>query len=331
MNRLAFVAAAGCLALGSECLGQSLSDRIQHHMNKKVQAESRNTSKGQILGTVMLTNISVDFKETPARDAFNYIQTLLGINMTGRYNDDRTAAGIDPELPITLSAQDTSALTVIEMMLDQCGDEFSECTWQLRDGYFEFGTKERLSAKNARDIRYYPIRDLLFEPQNFSNAPDLNLDTALNQGGGGSGGFGGGGGGGGGGFGGGGGGGGGAGGGGGTIFDDPEDAEPRRTEAEKAQEIIDLITETVEPDAWDVNGGNIATIRYYQGTLIIRAPDYIQREIGGYPFAIRPAGAQTASVYGGRYVTMSGSIGQAEVAETKVIGPFGGSTGGSTP
>jgi len=330
MKPILIAAAAGCLFFAStNCFGQSLSDRINHVMNKKVQQESRNSSKAHILGTVMYTNISVDFNETPARDAFNYIQTLLGINMTGRYNDDRSGIGIDPEQPITLSAQDTSALTVIEMMLDACSDDFAECTWQLRDGFLEFGTKDRLSVKSARQIRYYPIRDLLFEPPNFPNAPDLNLDTALNQGGQGGGGFGGGGGSGGGGFGGGGGGGGGAGGGGGgTIFTDPEEAEPRRSEEEKAQDIVDLITQTVEPDAWDINGGDFATIRYFQGVLIVRAPDYIQREIGGYPFAIRPANAAPV-VYGGRYVSMSGVVGQAEVANTKVIGPFGGSTGGT--
>ena len=323
MKTIAFAAALGCTFIASDCLGQNLSERINHVMNKKVQQESRNTSKAEILGTVLMTNISVDFNETPARDAFEYIQTLLGINMTGRYSDDRTGIGIDPELPVTLSASDQPALTVIEQMLDQCADEFSECTWQLRNGYFEFGTKERLSVKNAREIRYYPIRDLLFEPPNFDNAPDLNLDTALNQGGQGGGGSGSGGGG----FGGGGSGGGGSGGG-GTIFDDPEDAGPRVTEEERAQEIIELITTTVEPEAWDLAGGDIATIRYYQGVLIIRAPDYIQREIGGYPFAVR-VGEAPPVAYGGRYVTMSGSVGIAEIADVKVLGPFGGSTGGN--
>ena len=48
---------------------------------------------------------------------------------------------------------------------------------------------------------------------------------------------------------------------------------------------MDIILETIEPDAWLDNGGDAASIRYYEGVLIIRAPDYIQRQIGGYPFA----------------------------------------------
>ena len=63
----------------------------------------------------------------------------------------------------------------------------------------------------------------------------------------------------------------------------------------------------MEPDAWDINGGEYATIRYYQGTLIIRAPDYIHRQIGGYPFVLRPIG-QSLSSAGMRYVTFSGSM-----------------------
>ena len=47
----------------------------------------------------------------------------------------------------------------------------------------------------------------------------------------------------------------------------------------------DIILETIEPDSWLDNGGDSASIRYYEGVLIIRAPDFIQRQIGGYPFA----------------------------------------------
>jgi hypothetical protein len=169
---------------------------------------------------------------------------------------------------------------VLELVIEQC-QEFDPCTWQLRRGFVEVGTKERLSVPSAREIRYYSIRDLMYDPLQFHNAPKLNLGAAMNQGGG-FGGGGGGGGGRGGGFGGGGGGGrgGGGGGGGGTIFDEPGDPPDRRSEEEQVQEIIGLITATIEPDAWEVH--EWATIRYHDGTLIIRAPDYIHRRIEGY-------------------------------------------------
>ena len=324
MNRIT-LALAGCgLLICAPAFGQNLSERVGYVMQQRARAESRNTSKAHMLSVLLYTDVTVQFPETPARDAINYLQTILGINIIGRYNDDRTAEGIDPETPITLDVVDQPALTVLEMILDQCEALDEATTWQLRNGFVEVGTKSRLGAAGAREIRYYPIRDLLFEPPRFDNAPDLNLNAALNQGqsgrggrggGGGSGGGGGGfGGGGGGGFGGGSGGGGGGGRGGGNIFGDPGDEDDRRTELEKAQEVIDLILDIVEPEAWIQNGGDVASIRYYQGTLIVRAPDYIQRQIGGYPFATRPLRQSVQSV-GRRYVTFTGAVSNVQLAE----------------
>ncbi|MHC4108300.1 MAG: hypothetical protein ACYSTY_09480, partial [Planctomycetota bacterium] len=205
---IAFVGA--CLMAAAPAFGQSLEDRMNQVMQRRAAQQASSTSKAHMLSVLLYTDIAVTFTETPARDAFSYLQTLLGIPIIGRYSDDRIGFGIDPDTPITLDVVDKPALTVLELILDQCQD-LDPCTWQLRSGFVEVGTKERLSQAGARVIKYYPIRDLLFEPPYFDNAPKLDLSSAMNQGGGG-GGFGGGGGGGGG-FGGGGGGFGGGGGG----------------------------------------------------------------------------------------------------------------------
>ena len=291
---------AGCgLLVAAPAFGQGLSDRISQTMQNRAKAQANSSNKSHMLSVLMYSDITVEFNDTSARDAINYLQTVLGINIVGRYLDDKTGEGLDPDALINLDVVDQPALNVLEMVLDQCGDD-EPTTWQLRNGYVEVGTKDRLSSEAAREIRYYPIRDLLFEPTYFDNAPELDLNSALNQGNGGGGrgggGRGGGGGGsGGGGFGGGGGGGGGRGGGGGGgsgrgggIFGDPEDDPDRMSEKDKAELLIELILEIVEPDSWVDNGGEAASVRYYQGTLIIRAPDFIQRQIGGYPFATKP-------------------------------------------
>jgi hypothetical protein len=153
---------------------------------------------------------------------------------------------------------------------------------------------------------------------------------------GGGGGFGGGGGG----FGGGGGGSGGGGGGGGIIGDPGEDPE-RRSEDEKSQQLMDIIVEQCEPEAWADNGGDAASMRYYQGVLIIRAPDYIHRQIDGYPFAPkRPARATTSASSGEggarRYVTFTSSISVVDNVQFRsvpvqgAVGGNGGNTGGTT-
>ena len=327
--------AAGCsLLLGSTALGQSLSDRIDHVMQKRAALQQNSDNQAQMLGTLMYTDLTVQFDDTALRDAINYLETVLGISIVGRYNDDRVAEGLDPDAEISLDVQEKPAITVLEMILAQASDDISEATWQLREGYIEVGTKERLGSRTAQQIRYYPIRDLLMVIPYFDNAPSVDLDTALGQGGGsgsGGGGFGGGSGGGGGGFGGGGGGGSGGGGGGSgggqNIFDEPGEDPERLSEEERAQQIIDLIVEIVEPDAWEINGGDWASIRYYQGTLIVRAPDFIHRQIVGYPFTIRPPAANRY-IGGSRYITFTGGFSQVEVTDIKSV-PVSGAAGGT--
>ena len=178
---LAFVGAL--VLVGSPALGQSLSERMNQVMQRRAAAQSRDTSKAHMLSVLLYTDITVTFQETPAREAFNYLQTVLGVNIIGRFSDDRAGFGIDPDTPITLDVVDKPALTVLELVLDQCQD-LDPTTWQLRAGFVEVGTKERLGQAGARVIKYYPIRDLLFEPPYFDNAPKLDLASALNQGGG---------------------------------------------------------------------------------------------------------------------------------------------------
>ncbi|MCZ6493690.1 MAG: hypothetical protein O6933_06380 [Planctomycetota bacterium] len=336
MKPTAIVLVGACVLVSSSAFGQSLSDRINHVMQQRAQTQARSTGKAHMLSVLLYTDITVQFEETPAREAISYLQTVLGIKIIGRYNDDKIGFGIDPETPISIDATDQPALTVLELVLDQC-QEFEECTWQLRNGFVEVGTKERLSLPGARRINDYPIRDLVFEPPYFANAPSLNLSSALNQGGrggGGGGGSGGGGfgGGGGGGYGGGGGGGGGrgGGGGGGAPFGDPGDEPDRLSELERAQQVMEIIREAIEPDGWVFNGGDSASMRYYVGTLIVRAPDYIHRQIGGYPFAVRPIGRAPAAGER-RYLTFSGGLSNVEITGIRSIettGAVGGSGGG---
>ena len=86
----------------------------------------------------------------------------------------------------------------------------------------------------------------------------------------------------------------------------------------------------VEPDAWIDNGGDAASIRFYQGVLIVRAPDYVQRQIGGYPFAAR-RGHRTTRPVGveSRYVQFTAPISivqNVDFGRQTVTGAAGGTT-----
>ncbi|MBL9148946.1 MAG: hypothetical protein JNM94_09670 [Phycisphaerae bacterium] len=309
---------------------QNLSDRFAEVAKMRQEAAAQDVTGARLLGALLYTDITVEFKDTKVKDAIDFIANALGVPLVARYQTDRIGTGLDPEMEVTLKVEGKPALNVLEMILEQVSVD-TPATWQLRGSFIEVGTKDRLSVPAAREVRLYPIRDLIFEPPLFDNAPNFNLNQAIQQGNnGGTGGGGGGSGGGGGGFGGGGGGGGfggggggsGGGGGGGGIFGDPGDAPDAVPEEDRAQKIIDIITESIEPDAWL----DIASIRYYQGVLIVRAPDYIQRQIGGYPFAAAPRREVAQS--GGRYVTFSAPFSVIENVQFRPVTVTGAAGGG---
>ena len=59
----------------------------------------------------------------------------------------------------------------------------------------------------------------------------------------------------------------------------------------RAQEVVELIVGAIEPNAWARNGGDWASIKYHDGALVVRAPDFIHRAINGYPPVPPPADA----------------------------------------
>ncbi len=290
-----------------------------------------------ILFALMHAEITVDFDETPAKDALAYIQQVLQVQMLVRWQSEKNPTGMDPEESVTLKLQRVAALTALEGVLEQLSTE-DACTWQLRRGFLEVGTKANLARPGARETKLYPIKDLLYEVPYFDNAPNFNIDAAFNQGGGGGnagGGGGGGGMGGGGGFGGGGGGGGGGGsggGGGGSLFGNAGASPERETDAAKSLRLIELIKTLVEPDAW-IN--DWAFIDYTQGCLVVRAPDFVHRALGGYEFLPPPRMVNQSGA--GRYVSMTvpmtfsqlRGFTPASVSGSAGGSGFGGGSGGS--
>lgn len=58
--------------------------------------------------------------------------------------------------------------------------------------------------------------------------------------------------------------------------------------ADSAQDLIELIQTTIDPDSWDINGGP-GTIRFYRplNVLVIRASDEVHRSVGGVVNGVR--------------------------------------------
>ena len=206
--------------------------------------------------------LTVEFEDIRLEEVVQFLETVTQVEIEPAWDDDRAGDGLDKDSPVGVRAREVPALTLIERILDRLPEDFSGGhTWQLsEDGILEIGPRARLNRASFTKI--YDIQDLLFQIPDYTSVPELDLETALNQsqqGGGGGGGQ--------------------------SIFedDDNDDREVQDPE-EQAQEIIDLIVEFVEPEQWADNGGDGGDIRYWRGSLIIRAPDYIHRQVGGYDF-----------------------------------------------
>ncbi len=257
---LLFAATSGTLSAPAS--GQDLGGRIQQ-VRERMERD-RYAGSAEHLGRLLYTDCEVRMDEAPIEDAVAWLEGATGAPLRV-LNDDKGRPGIDPSVEITLEVRGMPALTVLEIMMEQCEDEMGEaCDWQLRTGRIEISTKSRLARKSAQRLKRYPIQDLITDVPNFDNGPRLDLGTALGQGsqqGGGNGSQ--------------------------SLFQGGSDDPDLPTAAEKAEQIIELIVELVEPEGWARNGGDWASIRYHEGNLLIKAPDFVHRRIGGYPF--RPA------------------------------------------
>jgi hypothetical protein len=281
-----------------------VSGQFQTSWDAQVQAE--------LIGVLTQTRLTVEFDGVPAREAFRSLSAALATPIRGRYSDDRFGYGIDPTAPVYFRANDAAARLILEMVLEQCAT-YEPCVWQLRKGYIEVGTKERLSFPAAAESRLYNVRDLMLEPPYFARLERRSTPFGSRGGGG-------------------------AGGGGGDCRGEflrhpyscsgltrPAGSKPsagggietRKLPEELIQELAEGIAETIEPGNWDYgqydeeddpetelarNGfvqgpwqvdvvtriDKIARIRIWRDELVIIAPDYIHRQIDGYP-GIRPA------------------------------------------
>jgi hypothetical protein len=210
----------------------------------------------------LLRPVTVELTGQRLEDVMRYLTDVTGAEIDVLWMDDSNAVGLDPEQTINLRVRNASALSMLERILEQAATNFGEpgsYTWQFTTyGTFEIGPKERLNRN--RRVEVYDINDLLFEVPDFTEAPTFDLNSVLqgNQGGGG----------------------------GQSPFQQTGQGQNQRddrpTRQDLADDLIAMITQIVETEQWEDNGGDGATIRYYQGHLLVNGPDYVHRGINGY-------------------------------------------------
>ena len=258
---LSTVACAGLPAIGLATLTLSSGQAVAQNTS----SDDASTKQAKRAALVALSkSVNLDVEDQPLEDIFNFLAEVTDVELEPIYlNDNLSSNGMDPETLITMKASNTPALIILERVLlraqraESIGEEY---TWQFTDyGTIEFGPKSELNRN--QQVELYDIADLLFVVQDFDNAPEFDLQSAVSQAGGGGGG-----------------------GGGTSPFSSSGGNVTSTTSAENAQALTDLIQSTIEPDQWATLGGDGASMTFYNNSLIITAPDYIHRQIAGYSF-----------------------------------------------
>jgi hypothetical protein len=203
----------------------------------------------------------VDLEGVEARKAVQWWSTVSGIpvivNWTALENE-----GVVPDQTLNIKLRRVPAGKLLSVIMRELSQDVT-LVYQVTPWYVRIMTRDQANRETV--LRVYDINDLLHEVPDFNNAPSFDLNAALsNTNSGGSGG--------------------GGGGGGSSPFGGGASGggagTEERSRQERGEEIAAIIRDHVEPDIWKENGGEYASIRYFNGQLIVRAPLHVQQQIG---------------------------------------------------
>lgn len=305
-SRLIVASVAGVLVLSGTALGQSASPGVKSGVSagSGVRVGSGNASRDTL--SKMMRPITMEVTEARLEDVLRFIAEFTGADLEPAWTTTQ-AEGLDKDQAITFSAKNVPALTALEQVLAKAQRDFQENTWQMTPyGSMQVGPKDILNK--TRRLVVYSINDMLLDIPNNTQTPQIDLSSVLQQSQGG-------------------------GGGGGSPFTgtgNEQDQTERRSKTERATELINLITTFVETNQWVDNGGEAATVRYYNGTLLINAPDYIHRQLVGYAYWPSSSSPGPGGV---RTVTLNVDAGLGKVdgfGTAPVTGTAGGVGGGNS-
>ena len=244
-------------------LGLALGAIVLSSFAPSAMAQRKNSLR-HLLDTV---EPDLKFTDVPLSEAINFIQDTTDANIVVDWKA-LEAVNIDRNTLVNMRLRNVSLRKALQVMLSEAGPG-NVLTFYVADNVLTITTQEK--ADSVLFTVVYEVRDLLFVPPSFQLQDASSALSSLGSGGGGgtysvsqtS-----------------------ASGGGGqtnnnsNIFSGGGNSNTTTTPDTQAAALVKLITDTVRPEIWKQNGGT-ATITYYQGSLIIRAPISVLEAIGG--------------------------------------------------
>jgi hypothetical protein len=136
--------------------------------------------RADMLSRLITSRLTVAIDEVPAREAVRKLQEQLDTTIVGRWQTDPIGHGLDPAIPVTIHLTEAPAVDVLKSIIEQCA-LFDQATWQIRSTFIEIGTKQRLAVPSARELRIYEITDLLLQPPTFAGDPLTGRPMTLDR------------------------------------------------------------------------------------------------------------------------------------------------------
>lgn len=219
----------------------------------------KNDTKIEVFEVLLNTKLRVIYDNTPVKEVFQNLASKLNIFISITWQKENTE-GLCDTTPITLITETPlNSLLLLEEVINQMP---GNCTWQLRSGFLEVGEKKTLAMAKKQILQIYDVSDIIYaEPITFNNAPGFDFNKALQQ-----------------------------------VWDRLsgnliERPEKELTLSRLKEKSLDLLIETIEeiiePGQWKSQGGDWGYIKKYNDCLLIKAPDFIHRQISGYKFLIK--------------------------------------------
>jgi hypothetical protein len=246
-----------CLAAAPTTQTSDRKSDAQPTAKPAVQREGK--QEGQAIPRAALSKKipEIRFAQLPLADAIDYLRDVTGANIHVNWRAIELI-NVTRQTPVSVTLTDVPMRRVLKSVLDETGGG-ELLTWYVEEGVIEITTKE--IADNQMVTRVYPVQDLVAEVPNFVG-PNFNLQSQSNTASGG-------------------------GGGGGSssgLFSGSNTTTPdeQKTPQQRTDDLVKTIQSTVRPDVWRDNGGT-ASIRYFNGHLIVTAPRSVQEAISGKP------------------------------------------------
>jgi hypothetical protein len=192
----------------------------------------------------------VRFENVTLTDAIDFLRDVSSANIHVNWKAMEPLL-VGPDTLVNLRLRGVTLRKILSTMLADTGMS-GQLAFYVDRGVIEITTREIADSKML--TRVYDIADLLLEIPDFEG-PDLSLSSSVGRNNGSNEGL-------------------------LSRRDDDDDEEETLTKAERAEQIVQLIQETIQPDIWRENGGK-ASIRYFRDSLIVTAPRSVHEAIGG--------------------------------------------------